>query len=136
VLVRVVLDANVAAAGIVFRGEPWAVLLKLARRNATAFGSDFTLAETRDTVSMLSRLKKSKANPGGALRWYLGIVKLIEPAPLGKQRSRDADDDPYLAVALAAGALIVTYDKDLLEMGKPFGIEILRPSQFLNRFRI
>lgn len=133
---RVVLDANVAAAGTVFRGEPWAVLLKLARRQATAFVSEFTLAETRNTVAVLSRLKKSKGHPGGALTWYLGIVRPIEPAPLGKQRSRDANDDPYLAVALAAKASIVTYDKDLLDLGKPFGIEILRPSQFLNRFKI
>lgn len=133
---RVVLDANVAAAGLVFRGEAWAVLLKLARRQASAFGSEFTLAETRETVAVLSRLKKSRGNPGGALAWYLDVVTLIEPAPLGKQRSRDAKDDPYLAVALAAGGVVVTYDKDLLDLGKPFGIEILRPSQFLNRFRI
>jgi predicted nucleic acid-binding protein len=51
---------------------------------------------------------------------------------LGKQRSRDAKDDPYLAAALAARAnFIVSYDKDLLELGKPFGVEIIRPAQFL-----
>ena len=133
---RVVLDANVAAAAIVFRGEAFAVLIKIARRQAAAFGSEFTLEETRETVSILARHKKSKGNPGGALSWYLSTVTLIEPALLGKQRSRDAKDDPYLATALSADAVIITYDKDLLDLGKPFGIEILRPSQFLNRFRI
>ena len=28
----------------------------------------------------------------------------------------------------------LTYDKDLLDSGKPFGVEILRPSAFLKRF--
>ena len=49
-------------------------------------------------------------------------------------RSRDPQDDPYLAAALSARAVIVTYDKDLLDLGKPFGVEILRPSVFLKRF--
>ena len=133
---RVVLDANVAAAGLVFRGEAWAVLLKLARRQAFAHGSEFTLAETRETALRLSKVKQSRHNVGGALAWYLGLVKPVEPAPLGKQRSRDLKDDPYLAVALAAGAIIVTYDKDLLDLGKPFGLEIVRPSAFLNRFKV
>lgn len=57
---------------------------------------------------------------------------MVEPSSLGKQRSRDAKDDPYLAAALAAKAsFIVTYDKDLLDLGKPFGIRILKPSVFI-----
>jgi predicted nucleic acid-binding protein len=58
----------------------------------------------------------------------------VSPAPLGKQRSRDRKDDAYLAAALAAGAkCLVTYDHDLLALGKPFGIEIVKPSEFLRR---
>lgn len=131
---RVVLDANAAAAAIVFRGEAWACLFKLARRQAFAFGTEFTLEETSATVTELARLKKARHNVGGVLAWYLEKVNLVEPAPLGKQRSRDAKDDPYLAAALTAKAIIVTYDKDLLALGKPFGVEILRPAAFLKRF--
>ncbi len=131
---RVVLDANVAAAGLVFRGEAWACLVKLARRQAFAFGTEFTLAETRETVTRLARHRASTHNVGGALVWYLEKVRVVEPAPLGKLRSRDPLDDPYLAAALSARALLVTYDKDLLDLGKPFGLEILRPSAFLKRF--
>jgi putative PIN family toxin of toxin-antitoxin system len=132
--VRVVVDANVAAAGLVFRGEAWACLVKLARRQAFAFGTEFTLEETRETVTRLARHRKCAHNVGGALVWYLEKVHLVEPAPLGKPRSRDPQDDPYLAAALSARAVIVTYDKDLLDLGKPFGVEILRPSAFLKRF--
>jgi putative PIN family toxin of toxin-antitoxin system len=133
--VRVVLDANVAAAAIVFRGEAWACLLRIARRQAFAFGTEFTLEETSTTVTELAQAKKSRHNVGGVLAWYLEKVKTVEPAALGKPRSRDPKDDPYLAAALAARAAIVTYDKDLLDLGKPFGIEIMRPATFLNRFK-
>ncbi len=55
-------------------------------------------------------------------------------APLGKQRSRDAADDPFLACALAAQAeCVVTSDRDLLALGKPFGIAVVTPIQFLKR---
>ena len=54
-----------------------------------------------------------------------GKVRLVEPTPLGKPRSHDPQDDPYLAAALSARAVIVTYDKELLDLGKPFGVEIL-----------
>jgi len=70
------------------------------------------------------------------LEWYLANVRTVEPAPLGKQCSRDLNDDPILACALGAGANIVTaYDKDLLDMGKPFGIEILKPAELLRRLK-
>ncbi len=131
---RVVYDANVAAAGLVFRGEAWACLVKLARRQVFAFGTEFTLEETRETAIRIARERNLIHNVGGALTWYLERVRVVEPVPLGKQRSRDPQDDPYLSAALAARAWVVTYDHDLLDMGKPFGVEILRPSTFLRRF--
>ena len=133
---RVVLDANVAAAAILFRGEAWACLVKLARRQAFAFGSDFTIEETTRTITRMARLRKPEHDVGAVLAWYLGKVKIVEPAPLGKQRSRDPKDDPYLAVALSARAMIVTYDQDLLVLDKPFGVEIMRPAKFLKRFTV
>ena len=77
---RVVVDANVAAAGLVFRGEAWACLVKLARRQAFAFGTEFTLEETRETTTRLARHRKCAHNVGGALVWYLEKVRLVEPA--------------------------------------------------------
>ncbi len=131
---RVVYDANVVAAGVVFRGEAWACLVRLARRQVFAYGSEFTLAETRETATELIQHRKAVHNAAGVLIWYLDNLKIVSPAPLGKQRSRDPDDDPYLAAALAAHApIIVSYDKDLLALGKPFGVEVLKPAAFLKR---
>ncbi len=80
-------------------------------------------------------------NSAGALAWLRLKARWVEPAPLGKRRSRDPKDDPFLACALAARAgFVVTRDDDLLALGKPFGIEMITPAQFLvwlreNRWR-
>jgi putative PIN family toxin of toxin-antitoxin system len=129
---RVVLDANVVASGVCWRGEAWSCLIKLARRQAIAYGTEYTLAETRETVTRLIREKSPGHDAANILNWYLQETRMVEPVPLGKPRSRDAKDDPYLAAALAAHAsVIVSYDNDLLSLEKPFGIEIIRPAQFL-----
>ena len=130
---RVVFDTNVVAAAVCWDGEAYLCFVKLARRQVFAFGTEETLQESRDIASQLILRHHPPHNATARLNWYLDKVKVVEAAPLGKQRSRDPKDDPYLAAALAARAkLIVTYDKDLLALEKPFGIEIVRPARFLN----
>ena len=77
-----------------------------------------------------------EVNPQPKLAWIKSKARLVEPSPLGKRRSRDAKDDVYLAAALGASAeYIVTCDKDLLDLDKPFGIQTLRPAEFLRRIK-
>ena len=129
---RVVLDANVVFAGAGWRGEAHGCLLLMARRRITVFATPQILQELRELVA--ERGYKSKHSPHNVLSWYYSAVELVQPAPLGKQRSRDPKDDPYLACALAGRAkLIVTRDDDLLAMKKPFGIEIITPRELLTR---
>jgi len=76
--------------------------------------------------------KFPQVNPEPWLNWIERKGKLCEPAELGKQHSRDRDDDMVLACALAGNAkAILTKDEDLLVLGKPFGIPVLTPRQFL-----
>jgi predicted nucleic acid-binding protein len=76
-------------------------------------------------------------NSAGALSWLRLKARWVEPAPLGRLRSRDPKDDPFLSCALAAGAkYIVTRDKDLLVLGKPFRIATITPSRFLVSLRL
>ena len=90
------------------------------------------MAETRETTTRLIREKQPRHQATARLTCYLSMARMVEAAPLSKQRSRDAKDDPYLAAALAAkDSCLLTYDKDLLDMGKPFGIRIVKPSVFL-----
>ena len=129
---RVVFDANVVVAGVCWQGEGWLCLVKLARRLAFAYGTTETLEETRETVLRVIRQQEPRHDAAARLTWYLDRVRRVDPAPLGKRRSRDPKDDPYLAAALAVQArLVVSYDHDLLALKKPFGIQIVRPSRFL-----
>ena len=129
---RAVLDANVVFAGAGWRGEAYGCLLAMARRRISVFASHEILEELRLLVA--ERGYKSKHSPHNVLSWYYRAVTMVEPSPLGKRRSRDPKDDPYLACALAAAAkLIATRDEDLLSMNKPFGIEIISPRELLRR---
>ena len=99
---------------------------------AIAYAADETLKELSHLLA--DRGGRAKHPPATTLSWYQDNVKRVEPAPLGKQRSRDAKDDPYLACALGAGAkIIVTRDDDLLVLGKHFGIQIITPRELLVR---
>ena len=133
---RAVFDANVVASAVCWNGEPYLCLIKMARRQVLVFGTSQTLEETRAVTTELIRIKRPKHNATARLTWYLERLKLVDAAPLGKQRARDPNDDPYLAAGLAAKAqCIVTFDRDLLTLGKPFGISIISPSQFLKLIR-
>ena len=127
---RVVLDANVVFAGAGWRGEAHKCLVAMARRHITGYATDQILNEVRGLVLEVGF--KARFSPQNLLNWYYAHVKLVDPAPLGKQRCRDPKDDPYLACALGAGAKnIVTRDEDLLALGKPFGIQIITPRELL-----
>ena len=129
---RVVLDANVVFSGAGWRGEAFGCLLSMARRKITTFATSEILEELRLLVA--ERGYKSQHSPQTVLSWYYDLVKLVEPVPLGKRRSRDPADDPYLACALGCKAkFIITRDNDLLTLKKPFGVEIITPRELLMR---
>lgn len=104
----------------------------MARRRVIVFATPDTLAELRRVVDEIGF--QTRHSPFSILDWYYNTVKMVSPAPLGKRRSRDAEDDPYLACALAAEAeIVVSRDQDLLVLEKPFGIEIITPRALLTR---
>jgi predicted nucleic acid-binding protein len=129
---KVVFDAGVVFSAAGWHGEAHRCLLAMAHRHVIAYATGETLKELRNLLE--DRGHKVKYPPVTTLNWYYNRVKLVEPAPFGKQRSRDAKDDPYLVCALAAGAkVIVSRDDDLLVLEKPFGIQIVTPRELLTR---
>ncbi len=129
----VVLDTNVVVSAIFWAGESRDCLVAWARRRFQMAGTVPVFAEYAE-IARRVRMKRPEVNPEPWLSWIERKAKVFEPAPLGRSRSRDPDDDPMLSCALASGAkFIVSKDKDLLVLQKPFGIEILTPRQFLSR---
>jgi putative PIN family toxin of toxin-antitoxin system len=110
-------------------------LAGLARRKFKLVVTDEIEREYTTTCAVL-RARKPQQDPAGPLAWILSRSTRVVPAPLGKQRSRDAKDDPFLAAALAGAAkYLVTNDRDLLDLGNPFGIAIVTPVEFLRVLR-
>jgi len=127
---KVLFDAGVVFSGAGWRGEAHRCLLAMAHRRVIAYATEETLKELGNLLADCE--DRAKHPPAATLTWYQDNVKRVEPAPLGKPRSRDVKDDPCLACALGAGAkIIVTRDADLLVLGKPFGIQIITPRELL-----
>jgi putative PIN family toxin of toxin-antitoxin system len=135
----VVFDTNVFVSAAGSRaGVSWQCFVLLARRR-------FQLAVTEEILTEYQTIAERLSHTTGKYHgmkwrplfyWVRDKSRFCEPAPLGKQRSRDANDDIFLSCALAAGSkIIVSKDKDLLDLGKPFGIEIMTPTIFIARFK-
>ena len=129
---RLVFDAGVVFSGAGWQGEAHLCLVAMARRRVIAFATAETIGELRRIVDRMGF--RTPHSPYTILDWYYRTVKMVLPAAIGKQRSRDPKDDPYLTCALGAKAnLIVSRDEDLLVLQKPFGIEIITPRILLTR---
>jgi putative PIN family toxin of toxin-antitoxin system len=105
----------------------------MARRRVRVFTSQWILEETHRAIASL---RSAARDPLPVIAWFSERASIVSPGPTGKARSRDPTDDPVLGTALAAKArFIVSYDRDLLVLRKPFGIEIVRPGEFLARLQ-
>ena len=55
-------------------------------------------------------------------------VEVVEPAQVPRVVPDDPDDDKLVAVALAAGAVLVSNDAHLLALAGHEGLEVIRPT--------
>ena len=133
-MIGAVFDSNVIVSGLVWRGESYLCLVAQARRRVRVFSGAWILEEVRLRLKELAAERRSAGDPWPAFNWFSCTAKIVEPAPTGKQRSRDPKDDPILGTALAGHVkTTITKDRDLLDLGKPFGVEMLHPADFLRR---
>jgi uncharacterized protein len=135
-MIRVVLDCGVLISAIGWGGNPRSCLDVIASGRAAIFVTDEIWNEYCDRIPRRLAEENRSVDPQPVLSWLLTVAQFVDPAPLGKQRSRDVKDDRYLACGLRVGAdAIVSNDRDLLALRKPFGIPILTPIQFLKMMR-
>jgi putative PIN family toxin of toxin-antitoxin system len=129
----VVFDTNTVVRAIFWpRSTDRRAFVGLARRQFIAAVSSSVFDEYERIAGVLLRERFPDTNPAGALAWLRMKCLWVEPAPLGRARSRDPKADPVLATAVAARAAhLVAGDRDLLDLGKPFGIAMVTAGQFL-----
>ena len=128
----IVVDTNVVVSAAFWpKSEDRRCFVLLARRKCRLAVTEVILDEYRVLAARIGRWECPDKDPAPFLDWIERVGLLVEPVPLGKRRSRDAKDDPFLACALASRAeFIVTKDKELLALDKPFGVEIATPREF------
>jgi putative PIN family toxin of toxin-antitoxin system len=135
-MIRAVYDCNVILSGIGWNGTAQKCLKLVAERRVFLFVTVELLSEYEAVIPKTLAEEAPEVDPFPKLAWIKSKARRVEASPLGKRRSRDAKDDAYLAAALGASAeYIVTYDKDLLDLERPFGIEVVRPAEFLRRLK-
>ncbi len=126
---RIVADTNTVLSGLLWQGLPRQII-DHARASAITLHTSLTLlAELAEVVArnkFANRIQRAGLSAAAHLEDYQRLVVLVEPVPLPAPVSRDPDDDHVLACALTAGAaLIVSGDRDLLDLKTFHNIPIL-----------
>jgi uncharacterized protein len=134
----VVIDTNVWISGLISQAGPPAVLARAVIRNCQPAFSTATFDELSDRlwrpkfdryVSMEQRTALLK-DLAAIARWVS-----VSPDLAARKFSRDASDDKFLQLAVAARpAWVVTGDKDLLVLAErmaPEGVTIVSPANAL-----
>jgi len=146
--VLVVFDCVVSLQGAARDTGPAGACFRLMREgHITAHVSDATLAELSDVLNRPKSKKRFKTLTPTRVETFLGELRntavFVDSVPRTFICARDPDDEPYVNLALAAGAShLVTWDKDLLDLmednadGRDFrsrfpGLRILTPVDFL-----
>jgi len=132
-MIPVVFDTSTLVAAIFWpRSTARRAWTLVARRHFRPCVTTDIEAEYRGTCLEFQRTRFPDRSPLPFLAWIHHKALHCVPAPLGKRRSRDSNDDPFLACALAGRAeFVVASDRDLLSLGKPFGIAIVTPAELI-----
>jgi len=129
---RAVVDTNVFVAGIFWRGSARECLVRFARREFEAVVSEAILREFAETAWALKTEENLPQNPQPWLNWMSSRATIMAPVELDEPVCSDRDDEKFIECALAARAgYIVSRDRHLLQLEKPFGISVVDDREFL-----
>jgi len=125
---RLVLDSNVLVTAFVARGV-CAELLEHAVRVHEPVTSALILEEVHR--SLLEKVRVSASQADQAVKLLRTRFEIVEPVTIQEGACRDPDDLPVLGTVVAARCdVLVTGDKDLLELETWRGIRIVSPRDF------
>ena len=130
---RAVLDTSVVLSGLLFPGSVCSGAL-LAAQSGLVLASDATLLELVEVMAR-SRFDRylEPAVRQALVAEYINVCVTI-PIIYPIRACRDPKDDKFLEVAVHGHAnLIITGDRDLLDLHPFRGIAILPPAQYLAR---
>ena len=129
---RLVLDTNVVASGLLWEGAP-AQLLDAAQAGELELCTSRVLLAELARILLRAKFAKAIAASGSSLDelvlGYAELATFIEPASIAPTVLADPDNDHVLACALAARAdLIVSGDRHLLDLARFHDMPIIKPA--------
>ena len=131
---KVVLDTNVLVSGVFFGGQPGKILSAWRDDKVQIVLSTEILEEY---IEVLQRLEMfyPPIDVKPVIELILANFEIITVSPLKEPISPDSDDDKFLACALASKArVIISGDKHLLSVDGFKGLEIVKPSEYVNKY--
>ena len=132
---RIALDSSVLIAAHISRAGVCAELLEDVLLHHELVISGFILEELGRKLVEKFNFPRRDADQVGAFLRRVSIV--VEPADLPPDLCRDPTDLPVLGTAVAgACALLISVDRDLLDMKKMQAIPIIRPGEYWRRTEI
>lgn len=133
--IKVVLDTNTLVSALLFKGNLSKIVDLWKNRTIAPIFSQETFREFK---SVLEYPKFSLAEQEIKITLeeeVLPYFEVIDITGRFKGACRDPDDDKFISCALAASAdIIVSGDKDLLDLGNYKSVRIISASEFLKRF--
>lgn len=129
---RVVLDTNIIVSAIIYAGKPRQIMDFTLTQQIAAVVSPILLAE------LIEVLTKKFQLTGQYLEEIEQEIKtdfeIVYPSQILAVVKNDEDDNRVLEAAMEGKChYIITGDKHLLDLGNFKGIQILTPSQFLEK---
>ncbi len=129
---RIALDSSVLIAAHISRAGVCAELLEDLLLHHELVISEFILGELGRKLVEKFRFPEREANQVAAFLRRVAVV--VEPADLPSDICRDATDIPVLGTAVGGGcALLISVDRDLLDMERIDEIPIIRPGEYWRR---
>ena len=134
----VVFDTSVVVEALFWpRSTARRALTGLALRRFKTAVSQEILDEYAAVTAELRARRFPQAQPSGALAWIAAKSVRVEALPLRGKLSRDPTDNVFVASAAAAhAAFLVTQDRELLVLQKPFGVQVVTPAQLIQALQL
>ena len=131
---RIVLDANVLISGVFWSGYPFRVLDLWAKDKLTVLVSESILREYSDTLGEIGARQGETHLAESWIKFVFNYSTLID-VESRVDVCRDPDDNKYLACAIDGTAeVVVSGDRDLLDLGAFHNIPIVNPRRFFDMF--
>lgn len=130
----IVLDTNVFVSALFWSGPPRKILDAWGEQKIQLILSTEIMQEYTRVAYALAHKRNLTEDAHVAIVLEMVAIygKFVSPIMLDRAISRDPDDDKFIACAIGADCtLIVSGDKDLLDISGAAGIDVITPGEFV-----